>query len=223
MAQRNIWDAQALVAQLGGDPRDPLNTKMPVGDQPTLQEGAAAPRRGWNNLNLDAPTQRGINAFEGFNDDRALSGGDPNSAKDAMRRWLGGLDFNLQGQSKAQIGDFLKSQLGTAKDYGLDIHDVQGERVLLNTKERGPEWIDIVRGAGGDNPAFAYQADLDGVGGVTQPAPMTRTPAPSSPMGDAMPGAPPQALDQILAEVEALTQGASTPMEQEALLELLRI
>lgn len=222
----NKFDDEALLQQLGGvshKMQQPGDTQLQLHndgwappDAAVVPEGAAPGRRGWGNLNLDAPQQRGINAFEGYNDDRALSGGDDDSVKDGLRRWLGGLDFDLKGKTKEQIGDFYKSQLGNARDYGLDIRDVQGEKVLINTKERGPEWIDTVMRAGGDNPAFGYISDFDTTGQLLPDAPSQQR-VMAAPMAQG-----PSALDQILEEINALTQGATSPMETQSLLELLQ-
>lgn len=220
------FDEDALLEQLrekspsATTPSDaPVSTAMPVDQSPreVLPETAATPagRRGWNNLNLDAPTQTGINAFHGYNDDRALAGTDDDSTKDALRRWLGGLDYNLKGQSKDQIGEFFKGQLANAKDYGLDIRDVKGDKILLNTKERGPEWIDFIEGAGGDNPAFAYQSDYDN---THQLLPADSGLSAALPQKDATSD---DGLAQILAEIRALQEGSTSPMDTQALLEQL--
>jgi hypothetical protein len=221
---------------------DPVSTTMPIDPvaapvfDPPQTSAPTGDRRGWNNLNLAAPTQRGTNTFQGFNDDRALSGGDPNSVKDALRRFLGGLDFNLQGQSKQQIDDFMEGQRGAAGQYGLDIQDIQGDRMLINTRERGPEWVDYIVDAGGSNPQFGYQADLDAVeggGGSSAPAAAQMGAQRQAPSIDRLtgPGAAEQigarredpAIDRILAEVAALTQGGPSPMDRDALEALLRI
>ncbi len=216
-------DEAALRRQLGAPAEDapPVSTTMPVVDPqnvaPVVTDPAPTARRGWNNLNLDAPAQRNVNQFHGYNDDRALAGTDEDSTKDALRRWLGGLDFNLKGQSKDAIDSYFESQRGGAGEYGLDIRDVQGDKILLNTKERGPEWIDFIEGAGGDNPAFAYQSDFDNTQTLL-PAETGRTPVIPAPAGGAEGDS---AMDQILKEVEALTQGATSPMDQQALEQLL--
>jgi hypothetical protein len=114
-------------------------------------------RRGsWGNLALDAPTQTNPGQFRGFNDERALAGGDDRSVKDAFRRFMGGQSFNPQGQSKEQIDAFLTSLIPAARQYGLNILDVNGDQILIETRERGPEWVDIVQNAGGDDSAWQW-------------------------------------------------------------------
>lgn len=246
----NRYDDEALMGLLGGKSPSfasggPASSTMPIGGAPSVLEMtgganggfvnptretasdtapmAAAPQspRGWNNLSLAAPEQRNINRFEGYNDQRALAGTDTDSAKDGLRRWLGGLDFDLKGKSKDQIGEYFRSQMGNAKDYGLDIRDVQGEKILLNTKERGPEWIDAVMRAGGDDPAFGYISDFDTTG-QTLPA---NTGAGGGVNAAALLGAQqqPSAIDRILAEVAALQSGGASPMDAQALMEALQV
>lgn len=244
MPARNVmnpWDdeeldnQQALEALLGDDDPDaPTSSSMPVSDPVRAEESAPAapaPRLGWNNLNLDAPTQTGRNRFEGYNDDRALAGTDEDSTKDALRRWLGGLDVNLRGQSKDDLDRYFESQLGSARNYGLDIRDVQGDKILLNTRERGPEWIDFVLGAGGADPRFGYISDFDttqqllpaetglaGAAAGAAQAPAADTTPLTLPNTDQ-----PSALDDILAEVEALAAGGPSPMDSRALMALLGV
>jgi hypothetical protein len=216
--QRKL-DEEALLGQLGPFTDTPASTTMPVSETPqVIPEAAAAPapRRGtFGNINLDAPTQRNINQFSGFNDDRALSGGDDDSVKDTFRRWSGGLDFDLKGKTKDQIGEFYRSQQQNAKDYGLEILDVQGEKILVNTKERGPEWIDSVQDAGGANPRFAWQSEFDNIGqAALQPQ--------AAPTASVLPvSGGPSAQDEIMAEVQALINGGNSQMDEKALMQLL--
>lgn len=115
---------------------------------------SAAARTGWNGLVLDAPPYGGSGAeWAGFNNDRALAGGDDGSVKDAFFRWTYGSSFNPAGKSKGEIEQFLRSNIDSARAYGLNILDVEGEHVLIETQENGPEWIDVVANAGSTNPA----------------------------------------------------------------------
>lgn len=108
-----------------------------------------AGRTGWNSMRLEAPPSGGSGAdWGGFNMDRALAGGDENSVKDAFMRWTYGSSFNPAGKSKEEIGAFMRDNVQNAREYGLNILDVQGDQILIETKEMGPEWVDIVSNAG---------------------------------------------------------------------------
>jgi murein DD-endopeptidase MepM/ murein hydrolase activator NlpD len=115
---------------------------------------SASARTGWNGLVLDAPAYGGSGAeWAGFNNDRALAGGDDGSVKDAFFRWTYGQSFNPAGKSKAEIAQFLRGNIDSAREYGLNILDVEEEKILIETRENGPEWIDTVVAAGSTNPA----------------------------------------------------------------------
>lgn len=114
---------------------------------------AATARTGWNGLSLEPPAYGGSGAeWAGFNNDRAMAGGDDASVKDAFFRWTYGLGFNPAGKSKGEIEQYLKSNVDSAREYGLNIIDVEGEHILVETQENGPEWIDVVVNAGSTNP-----------------------------------------------------------------------
>jgi murein DD-endopeptidase MepM/ murein hydrolase activator NlpD len=110
-------------------------------------------RTGWNGLRLEVPMAGNSGAqWAGFNEDRAMAGGDDSSVKDAFFRWTYGLNFNPAGKSKPEIEAYLKDNLQSAREYGLNIVDVQGEQILVETEERGLEWVDVVVNAGSSNP-----------------------------------------------------------------------
>lgn len=144
-------------------PATPAPSATPASATGALGTAPTGGRRGtFNNLLLDAPTSRNNAAFEGFNTERAAAGGDPNSVKDGVYRWLQGLEFDPRGQSKQQIDDFFTSQIGSARNAGLNILDVNGDQILIETAERGPEWIDFIRNAGGgDDVAYQWLPQQD--------------------------------------------------------------
>src|SRR5262245_61871030 len=114
-------------------------------------------RTGWNGLRLDPPPAGNAGArWGGFNNDRALAGGDENSIKDGFFRWTYGLSFNPAGKSEEQIGQFLRDNVASARDYGINILDVDGDKILVETAESGPEWVDIVAAAGSENPGDVH-------------------------------------------------------------------
>src|SRR4029078_1419191 len=110
-------------------------------------------RMGWNGLHLDPPPSGNSGAqWAGLNVDGAIAGGDDNSIKDAFYRWTQGLSFNPAGKGKAAIGEFLRANVDSAREYGINVLDVDGEKILVETAESGPEWVDVVQAAGSDNP-----------------------------------------------------------------------
>lgn len=152
----------------GISPRDLYRRSTPTTAPPTDTTAAAAlGRRGWTNadgvaLGLDTPVSGGSGAeWAGFNIDRAAAGGDDASVKDAFYRWTWGLDFNPDGKSKEEIETYLRSQLDGARAYGLNILDVKGEQVLIETKERGAEWVDVVQGAGAPGAKWQWLTQVE--------------------------------------------------------------
>jgi hypothetical protein len=161
----NPYDIEGLRQQPGllADPNLPgtradggvTNATQPVG--PPVPEAALPPSapRGFNNLNLGGGPQVNSQQFRGFNDDRALSGGDPNSVKDGFRRFAGSQQ-GPQDTSKDGLDAWLTGLIPQAREYGLNILDVVGDQMLVETAERGPEWIDYFQNAGGQDGAFQW-------------------------------------------------------------------
>lgn len=132
---------------------DPL--AAPKVAPPLAAPSAPAAGRGYNNLNLQAPAAQNQHQFRGFNTDRAGSGGDPNSVKDGFYRFASGQQ-GPQDTSKEGLDAWLTALIPDAHAYGLDIQDVVGDQMLINTAERGPEWIDFFQNAGGQDGAFQW-------------------------------------------------------------------
>jgi murein DD-endopeptidase MepM/ murein hydrolase activator NlpD/Rod binding domain-containing protein len=133
-----------------------------------LPVSTSSGRTGWNSMRLDAPAYGGSGAeWAGFNNDRALSGGDESSVKDAFFRWTYGSSFNPAGKSKEEIGNFLRDNVQSAREYGLNVLDVDGEKILIETEERGAEWVDVVAGASSANGKWQWlcQTEYGVVGG----------------------------------------------------------
>lgn len=137
----------------------------------TTTAASVSGRTGWNGLKLDAPAYGGSGAqWAGFNNDRAIVGGDDESVKDGFFRWTYGLNFNPAGKSKDEIANFLRSNIDSAREYGLNILDVNEEKILVETAERGAEWVDVVASAGSPNPGevrwqWLCQTDFGEFGG----------------------------------------------------------
>jgi murein DD-endopeptidase MepM/ murein hydrolase activator NlpD len=148
-------DASARMTDTGAGSNVNTGSNVPAADTTTRASAAlvTSARTGWNGLKLDAPAAGSSGAqWGGFNSERALAGGDDSSVKDAFYRWTYGLDFNPAGKSKEEVGSFLKANIQSAREYGLNILDVQGEQILVETEERGLEWVDVVAAAGSPNP-----------------------------------------------------------------------
>jgi murein DD-endopeptidase MepM/ murein hydrolase activator NlpD len=153
--------AEAAPAGAGGG-ASAAATSSGTGDMPATTPPGASPsviptgnaaaytgRTGWKGLRLEAPSYGGSAAqWAGFNNDRAMAGGDDSSVKDAFFRWTYGLSYNPAGHSKEQIEAYLRDNLQSAREYGLNILEVEGEKILVETEERGPEWVDVVGSAG---------------------------------------------------------------------------
>lgn len=169
-------------------------------------------------MSLEFGGQRNPMSATGFNVDRALAGGDPDSVKDGFLRTVFETDLDLRGLDKAQTGDVLRSQLlpelqrrGIQARMGGDEYDI----LEFFTNERGWEPIDVVKNAGGD-AEWAWQDDP--FGGAAQGG---------APAGfDALPGLPGgndiltalladggagdnELLQQIQAELQAMLTGGS--------------
>lgn len=110
--------------------------------------------------------QLGGSAFEGFNDQRALSGGDPRSTKDLFRNVVGGLGINLDevigfGPDAMARAEALSREriIPALLAAGADVLDARNDRILIRTYEHPDgEWVDIYRGAGAPGAAFWWGA-----------------------------------------------------------------
>lgn len=158
--------------------------------------------------------------FEGFNEARAASSGDPNSRKDATYRFLQGIGYNPAGRSMADNEAFLRSQMEAANAAGLNWRDVRGDKVYTDTMERPGvfEWIDLIRNSGGgDDQAFQWLPDSENpnaeqvaMGGGGMGGPMLNPAADNS------------ALAKIMAEIQAAQDGQDSPAAREAIMQILQ-
>lgn len=192
------YDREALLGQMQDEPMvdadtpyvrkpsgsarspEPTSQTQPLGAPVKLatpETGMPAPetsapgRTGWRGINLEAPAPTGRNAYTGFNDTRALAGGDPNSTKDAFRRWSETLP-SFQGMTKDQIDAAITARVDDAQDYGLNISDVVGDQILLDAYENPgqPGYVDVVKNAGGANPELQWMPVSQGLGAAGAPA-----------------------------------------------------
>jgi hypothetical protein len=141
---------------LQADPRfaaNPVDTRPKVEGQqgfvppaPTLQMGAM----NYSQMGRGA-AQVNPMSFSGFNHERALSGGDVNSAKDAFRDIVGSSGIDVRGLSKEQVGEVLATQLiPLLESKGYPARAIPGEydRIQIFSNERGWETKDVVAKAG---------------------------------------------------------------------------
>jgi hypothetical protein len=220
---------------------DPPNSTMPVGGQPRVQPAATTGAfqgqgQGWRGLDINPLGNRSsVTPLHGFNLNRAYDAGDPNSVKDTFARWATGIQTPLAGLDHAGVQNVIQQNLERARQMGLNIMDVQGDRILIDAAEHGPMWVDVVENAGGDPtrgeiPAWAWQVQGDphapenasggGGGGrasAPQLSPMAPPEMPLTGGGDQQ-----SAMDEIIAEIEALMSGQGSPMDARALQGLLR-
>ena len=229
---------------------DPVSSTMPVADAPTVTPtttpapstdttgGFRGQGTGWRGLDLTPLTSRSsATPLHGFNLDRAYAGTDENSVKDAFARWATGIQTPLAGLDHAGVEGVIRQNLDRARQMGLNIMDVSGDRILIDAAEHGPMWVDVVENAGGDPsrgeiPAWAWQLQGDPAsspqsspsngGGVSPTAPpmMPLTGGGGGDYGQTQPDNQ-TALDDILAEIEALMSGQGSPMDARALQGLL--
>ena len=212
------------------------DVKPPAGTTPDGSTVTTGPNQGygtgtgWNGINLTMGPTLQRAPMTGFNDARAAAGEDPDSVKDAFYRWVMSLDFDPRGKSKDEIDDYLTSQMENARKYGINISDVQGENILVNTKERGNEWVDTIRSAGatGDeigNVAWQWGAG-PGAGNLTAPGGLG---GPTGPTGQTSGGLTASALESLLrlpggqAIAEALAGNQNDQTLQEIIDELNRV
>jgi hypothetical protein len=161
----------------GGAPKGGVNGTMPVGNPVVesiiggagagLGAGGAA-RQGFGGMNLGFGGNVNPMGFSGFNLDRAFAGGDPNSVKDGFARTVAGLNVDVRGLDKAQVGEVLASQVIPALNAnGIQARIQPGSYDVIEayTNERGWEPIDVVKNAGSADAEWAWQ-DLMGGGGA---------------------------------------------------------
>lgn len=158
-----------------GDPEQPLDFETFAGyyDQLGLEEqqspmatALGEGRRGWNNIALDAPDQIGGTRFEGFNDERALSGGDPNSIKDLFRRVVGGLGIQLRPGMSWEETTAITNQIAEAmRAAGAQVDQVDRDKMFIRTNENPEgEWVDVIGAATGDDPRFVWLSEMADAG-----------------------------------------------------------
>jgi hypothetical protein len=161
---------EALFSQIPPDQLAAISGGGEEGAQP--QAAPQFARQGFNGINLDAVGNTGASPMGllGFNTERAFSGGDENSMKDAMGRAFATNPVDLRGKSKEEVGAYLASpdfeshmaQSGLQKGVHWDVVPGEYDIVMVNSAERGWEKVDIVGNAGSGDATWTYQALQDG-------------------------------------------------------------
>jgi hypothetical protein len=107
-------------------------------------------------------------SFSGFNDARALSGGDANSAKDAFRDLVGQSGIDVRGLSKQEVGAKLESELiPFLNARGFPARAIPGsyDQIEIFSNERGWEKKDVVANAGSPDAQW-WWGDVGGAEGA---------------------------------------------------------
>lgn len=238
----NQFDQQALMGLLGEKPakaapglpdetllmEKPAYNKAPAGGSVM---GQASPNDAPTSHTMPAPSVSGPSAppqvspqvFQGFTPRYAMEGFDFNreqntgkSAKDAFA-YLANQAPPPPLNDKAALQAWAEHYIVPGmKALGHNVSNVQGDKFHLQNWQ-GDFDVDYGRGAGADGGALAWQVD-DGT--AQMPANASYTPR-----GVGAPMMPPPAQDDtmaaILNEIEALQRGGASPMDQQALMELL--
>jgi hypothetical protein len=144
------------------DPEQPLDYETfsqyysqlpPEAIESPMEDAVASGRRGWENLLLDMQGEQATPmSFSGFDMERALAGGDPDSVKDAFARAASTFGTDLRGMSKQEVGAIIGSPEfhQTLAAQGIQSRPIPGayDQIEVFTKERGWEVKDIVANAG---------------------------------------------------------------------------
>lgn len=82
---------------------------------------------------------------------------------------------------KPSGGELLKRMLPELQAAGLEIREIQGDKILVKT-EIGWEWVDVIRGAGAPNPGWWWGSEGKAVAGSGTGSPSS----PGNPSGSGM-------------------------------------
>ena len=142
----------------------PVNQSQLNVQQQAPQAPFSGQGQGWRGLDINPVNNTGRNNFSGFNMDRAMAGGDPKSTKDAFSRWAAGFNQDIRNLDKSrggQLEQVMRSRLDDARRMGLNIQDIQGDKILIDAYENPGQfnWVDVVQNAGAD-AAWAWQPDV---------------------------------------------------------------
>lgn len=235
----NELDKDELLKQLG-DPGGgaPTSNTMPV----AYGGGPAAPLETLPAIPTPAPTRTPTTAstFQGFTPKHAMEGFEfgreqntGKSAKDAFAS-LANAAPPPPLNDKAALGQWFNQYIKPGmNELGHGAQDATGDKFRFKNWQ-GEYDVDFGRGAGAEGGALAWQADdvngapleaqagaAAGAGGSLASPPPQSIEMTAPAQGPQTPDAPPDALAAILAEIQALQNGGQSPMDSNALMQLL--
>ncbi len=108
-------------------------------------------------------------------------------------------------KDKASAQALLESMVPELEAAGLKVHEVQGDKIRVDT-ELGQEWVDVVRGAGGGNPGWWWGSEGKAIPG-TQPG------TPTAPTTPGTPGTTPREPGAPLSTVPLKPEYANIPLD----------
>lgn len=126
-----------------------LEIRANDGSQPAPADDPAAPYRSAEKVPL-----------EGY-DANKLANPEHKTPKYLFGRVAQGFKLDSVQGDKAKAEELLKAMLPDLKKAGLEVVGVEGDRIQVKT-ELGYEWVDVVRGAGSDNPGWHWGSEGKG-------------------------------------------------------------
>lgn len=158
----------------------------------------------------------GSSPFEGFDFSREQNV--QKSAKDAfadLAKKAGPAPLN----DKSALGSWFTEKIAPGMNaLGHQVQSVDGDKFRFKNWQ-GDYNVDFGRGAGADGGALAWQAE-----DANAPAPMAGggMTSPNAPVIGANPALESGSLAKIMAELQAAQEGAQSPAEREAMMQLLQ-
>lgn len=98
--------------------------------------------------------------LEGY-DQTKLENPDHKTPKYVFGRVAQGYKLDSVRGDKTRAEELLRAMLPDLRAAGLEVVDVKGDRIQVKT-EVGYEWVDVVRGAGGDDPGWWWGSEGKG-------------------------------------------------------------
>jgi hypothetical protein len=164
----------------------------------------------------------GSTPFEGFDFQRAQDTGF--SAKDSFAKAASAAGEPPPGLDKAALAGWFDKYIRPGMEAdGHKINWVEGDKMNF-TSPQGTFTVDWVRGAGADGYAFAWQVE-DGSGGAPAgggAAPVAQADTSNQSLANAEGLASSDLFERLMAEAQAAATGKGSPMNMDALLQLLK-
>lgn len=153
------------------DTEDSVQFSSLLALNPTMLDEAAP--GGTDPLDVDRAPEEGTDAdpaaryrsttkvpLEGY-DQRKLDDPNHKTPKYLFGRIAQKYNLDSVKGDKAKAEELLKAMLPELKAAGLEIVAVKGDRIQVKT-EVGYEWVDVIRGAGGDDPGWWWGSEGKG-------------------------------------------------------------